>query len=84
MWKKQGIVGMTEERFQQMFLAQNGACKICGASRTRRLAVDHCHKTKQIRGLLCSRCNTWIGSLEKEPDLHAKAVAYLAETSHNR
>lgn len=36
---------------------QAGACAMCSASRGR-LLVDHCHQTGQIRGLLCSSCNT--------------------------
>lgn len=36
---------------------QDGACAMCSASRGR-LLVDHCHRTGQVRGLLCSSCNT--------------------------
>jgi hypothetical protein len=40
--------------------AQRGACAIrgCGNTpKTRRLDIDHNHRTGQTRGLLCSRCN---------------------------
>ena len=48
-----------------MLAAQGGGCGICGAPpKTRRLHVDHDHKTMAVRGLLCNRCNrnlpTWV------------------------
>lgn len=50
--------GITEEQYEQILEAQAGKCAIClKKPRTRRLAVDHNHKTGKIRGLLCSRCN---------------------------
>lgn len=49
-----------EEEYQKMRTAQNGCCGICGKHEshfTKRLAVDHNHKTSRVRGLLCFRCN---------------------------
>lgn len=44
----------TAEDYWAMFRAQKGRCKICGKrSNSRRLAVDHDHRTGQVRGLLC-------------------------------
>lgn len=41
-----------------MLAEQAGGCAICGAEpKTRRLHVDHDHKTGAVRGLLCYRCN---------------------------
>lgn len=40
--------------------------------------VDHCHKTKRIRGVLCGNCNTAIGKLGENPAVLAAAIAYLA------
>ena len=48
---------------------QDGACAMCSASRGR-LLVDHCHQTGQIRGLLCSSCNTAEG-LSSSPSFAA-------------
>src|SRR5438876_769789 len=51
--------GITIEDYERMFLECNGVCPICldPEPNGRRLAVDHNHKTGQIRGLLCSGCN---------------------------
>ena len=43
-----------------------------------KLAVDHCHKTGKIRGLLCGGCNTSIGSFEDNPELLKNAIKYLS------
>ena len=38
-------------------------CWICGTPpKTRRLHIDHDHKTGKIRGLLCFRCNNALPS----------------------
>jgi hypothetical protein len=47
----------------------NGICILCGSkdaykNKGRNLFVDHDHKTGEVRGLLCSRCNTMIGHIE--------------------
>jgi len=76
--------GIDLEQFEIKHAEQNGACAICkqkkGSSSHRRshpLYVDHCHKSKQVRGLLCARCNTLIGFLETAAHLVPKAVSYL-------
>lgn len=46
-----------------LFVKQKGCCAICGKHQRefkRRLNVDHNHKTGQVRGLLCYRCNKFI------------------------
>lgn len=49
---------ITLEEYNLILAKQNGVCKICGSRpKTRRLHLDHNHKTDVIRGLLCYRCN---------------------------
>jgi Recombination endonuclease VII len=37
-------------------------CSVCCApAGTTRLVRDHCHKSGIIRGILCDRCNSWLG-----------------------
>ncbi len=41
------------------------------------LAVDHCHDTGFVRGLLCNRCNVGIAQFGDNPDNIQKAIDYL-------
>jgi hypothetical protein len=54
-------------------------CDICW--RFGRMYVDHCHLTKQIRGMLCLNCNTALGQMKDRPDLLRRAAEYLEERS---
>jgi hypothetical protein len=74
--------GITLDAYNRLLEAQDGKCAICGAKpkdrpHHRKLAVDHDHKTKKIRGLLCFHCNTGLGNLRDDPELLLKAVEYL-------
>ena len=51
-------LGVTVEDYDRLLAAQGGGCAICGnPPKTRRLDVDHDHRTGKVRGLLCHRCN---------------------------
>jgi hypothetical protein len=54
-------------------------CDICGGRVKFRkyLCIDHCHKQKKLRGLLCVSCNSGLGQFYDDPDLLDKAAAYL-------
>lgn len=59
-------LGVTDAEYAAMLARQGGGCAICGTTpKTRRLNVDHDHRTGAVRGLLCHRCNralpNWIG-----------------------
>ena len=72
--------GITPELYDSMMIAQCGVCFICGAKpKKRRLSVDHCHDTNQVRGLLCNGCNVGIGHLKHNKVLLLKAIEYLDE-----
>lgn len=64
--------GINSKQWQKMFDEQEGCCMICGRHQNEfkyRLAVDHCHITGKVRGLLCTSCNTKLGWFEKYKDL---------------
>lgn len=72
--------GITVEAWEEMFERQDGGCAICHRvqkSGAKRLAVDHCHTTGRVRGLLCYRCNYAIGMFKDEPYLLQRATDYL-------
>jgi Recombination endonuclease VII len=73
------MYGVEHGTYAAMFEQQGGVCAICGKppKADRRLAIDHCHNTKQVRALLCSPCNTGIGQLQHDPELLLKAITYL-------
>jgi len=53
--------GLTPEQVQSMYGRQAKRCALCRDSLPFSKAnVDHNHKTGQIRGLLCHRCNIYI------------------------
>jgi hypothetical protein len=56
-------------------IASSRFCTICGEEET--LVVDHDHKTNQIRGMLCNRCNKGLGLFRDNPDLLEYARIYL-------
>ena len=65
-----------------MFLEQDGCCKLCNKHQSlfkRRLAVDHCHSTGRIRGLLCGNCNKGLGNFQDSKILLHKAIEYLKD-----
>lgn len=73
--------GITEDDYQTMLKEQNGACAICRTTtptgRWKVFAVDHCHKTGNVRGLLCNECNRGIGLLRDSAELLRNAAEYL-------
>ncbi len=71
--------------YESLFESQSGKCAICNSTfshnhqngRPTKLAVDHCHETGRIRGLLCSKCNLGIGCFLDDSKLLAAAINYL-------
>lgn len=39
--------------------------------------VDHDHRTKEIRGVLCNNCNRALGMMQDDPERFLKAAQYL-------
>lgn len=69
-----------------MYKQQDGRCAICfdrgdvhelGFTGRQTLAIDHCHTTGAVRGLLCSGCNKGIGLLRDDVELMREAIRYL-------
>lgn len=71
-----------------MLASQGGVCAICGQPETivkkggvvASLAIDHCHETGKVRGLLCGRCNLGIGCLRHDAETALAAAEYLRAT----
>jgi len=70
--------GISLDEYQAMLVEQDGKCAICGQKdQWFSLAVDHCHGTKRVRGLLCSQCNRGLGLFRDKPELLENAARYL-------
>lgn len=71
--------GITSAIYDTMLKEQNGVCAICEkpCNTGRMLAVDHCHKTGKVRGLLCSKCNRALGLLEENKNIISSMIGYI-------
>lgn len=73
--------GITLDQYDLMLASQEGRCAICRSGNPRgngkHFAVDHCHSTGKVRGLLCAHCNTVLGKMNDNPDTLLRAVEYL-------
>lgn len=51
-------IGIDDDLYELLLDSQEGHCALCAtAPKTRRLNVDHNHRSGNVRGLLCHRCN---------------------------
>lgn len=76
--------GITQVDFEKMFAIQGGRCKVCKSTDpgpAGNFAVDHCHDTGKVRGLLCYKCNMGLGSFRDSITILKNAIEYLKETS---
>lgn len=72
--------GISLEEYEALANAQDFKCAICQKDQSEfkiKLAVDHNHETKAVRGLLCKDCNTGIGLFKDNPSLLLSAINYL-------
>ena len=75
------VYGLTPTQYNELSELQGGRCAICRNRQTMRaIAVDHSHKTGDVRGLLCKRCNHDLlgASFESVRILLAAAVYLIA------
>lgn len=78
--KLKAAFGITLDEYNQMLKSQSFMCAICGKHQNengKRLAVDHCHKTLKVRGLLCSKCNQAIGLFSENISVIQSAIQYI-------
>jgi hypothetical protein len=75
--------GITEVQYDDLLRKQHECCAVCKRHHTSfpiRLAVDHDHKTGEVRGLLCKYCNRYgVGRHRREngASLLLAAAEYL-------
>lgn len=74
--------GISPEEFDNLLKSQNYSCAICsvhldGSRFSLKGQLDHCHKTKKVRGILCGQCNTSLGNFKEDEDILLSAIQYL-------
>jgi len=67
-----------------MYKKQHGKCAICRKKKKKNLDVDHCHKSGQVRGLLCNSCNQALGYLNEDENIMRNAIEYLINAKKKR
>lgn len=75
---------ITLDDYDNMLQEQNNSCAICGTNVVNcekgsgnHLAVDHCHSTGKVRGLLCASCNILLGKAKDSIIVLQSAINYL-------
>lgn len=74
--------GIGTVEYDTLLLKQGGCCAVClkpSSAFTKRLAVDHDHKSGRIRGLLCTFCNRTVIGRHRDPELLKRAGCYLEQ-----
>jgi len=72
--------GLTIAQYDDLLAKQDAKCFVCqrpADSFAKRLAVDHDHKTLEIRGLLCTHCNRTVIGRHRDPNIFQRAYLYL-------
>ncbi len=78
------VYGIDLNQYNQMFAEQEGKCLGCKRHQSElkfKLAVDHCHKTGNIRGLLCISCNAALGNVRDNEQILENLKNYLNKSS---
>lgn len=79
------VYKISEAEYDLLAEKQNNLCAICGKKETRFisgkaiLSIDHCHKNKRIRALLCNNCNKGLGNFKDDISAMMNAIFYLKE-----
>jgi hypothetical protein len=76
--------GITLEQYDELLEKQNGCCAICQRHHAlfeKHLSVDHSHKTKRIRGLLCTHCNYRLVARHEDGELLRRIADYVEQST---
>ncbi len=76
-WYLKHKYNLTLEEYRTLVAAQNNECAICRLPATKTLAVDHCHSSGLVRGLLCKQCNFILGFSKDSIEILKNCISYL-------
>ena len=62
-------------------IGESFKCPLCQKKFTREFSndvvLDHSHKTGEVRGWVCSSCNTSIGKFNDDPEILKRAIKWI-------
>jgi hypothetical protein len=69
----------SKEQYNEFFKISGNKCMICSKMpyKGKRLHLDHNHITHEPRGLLCTRCNWYLHTIENDNQVLEKIKKYL-------
>lgn len=79
--------GLSLEEYDLLLKQQGHSCAICKKHEnelTYLLHVDHCHDNGNVRGLLCSACNLYVGYVKNNPSVFTNGELYLKKEKKKR
>ena len=68
---------LTEEEYTTLINRSQGLCEVCNNPMGDKRCIDHDHKTGEIRGVLCNKCNTALGLVGDDVATLTKLIQYL-------
>jgi hypothetical protein len=81
-------LGVDLSDYYSMMKEQSGRCAICQSedpkTRHGHFCIDHCHKSKKLRGLLCGPCNFMLGNALDLPERLRAGAVYLEKDFSSR
>ena len=81
--------GITLEDRNAIYEEQGGCCAVCmtpvmfyntakeNPEEFQRACVDHCHKSGEVRGILCHSCNVSLGLVKDNIETLVSMISYL-------
>ncbi|RZN09647.1 hypothetical protein CWO91_16600 [Bradyrhizobium genosp. SA-3] len=69
--------GITVRDRDELLRRQRGRCAGCRRARGWKKVVDHNHRTKKVRGILCHHCNLILGHAKDNANTLRRLACYL-------
>jgi hypothetical protein len=77
--------GLTEDDWALLWVAQGGACPVCGTKKSKQWHIDHDRSKgyckEAVRGILCDRCNKSLSYFQKDATTLNGFLAYAEKYS---
>jgi len=75
------MYGLSLEEWSKLFERQHYRCAICQTDKSgkKNWSTDHDHRTKKVRGILCSNCNNGLGRFKDNVESLLNAAKYLKD-----